>query len=1039
MKASRLFRFSTLLLLLFSLSAVTAQESRNELRVYVLQQGQPLAGVTVVLDDSVEADTDPDGLAVLPLRAGNHSLLLRRGGVILADGQFSSRAGESAEATVALRGREQEPVVSINLLSGGEAAPGTLTGYVTSAVTGAPLTDATVRISGLGAPLKTDITGIFSTELPSGTYQVRIAHPDAGTRTFESVRVIADTITEFDFVIGTPEAGNAGGPVEEVVATARYVPNTLEVAERNSESVLEAISEQEISIAGDSTAAAALQRVTGLTLVDNKYVYVRGLGERYSSTLLNGAELPSPEPTRRVVPLDLFPTEVLEGILIQKTYSPDLPGDFSGGAVRLQTTGVPAGHGGKISLSLGGNSQSTFGGGSTYAGGDTDYLGFDDGTCDIPDLAAELTDGGRINLGALTPEQREAVAESLPVNYAVEKKTLPPDVGLEFSIGDRLDRESGSYGYQFAFIYDNEWRFREEDRASIALDTDGLTYANAVSELERTEQTINLGGMLSLVAEIGDNHTLKSNTLLTRKTSNSVYQEQGVYSGESREFVDTTLEWIETQLFSQQLTGKHYFGEASDIVFDWQATVSGADRDVPDQRQYSYARLFTPGEADRGPYQLAATTALGRRPLTRSWEYLQDDTTDLGASLTIPATLSESITADLELGIADTARERESTITRWRFDLPSPIPPELSGDLDLPVEQILTAGNIGPGDWQLLNASLVSDSYTASQDISAYYLMATMWFGSDWQAQFGARQESSEIEIATFQLTNPEQLDITRLENDDTLPALTLTWYPSDSAQVRFGASKTVNRPQFRELSPVPFTDPETRYTVEGNPELEQAEITNLDVRYEYYWTDSQLISIAGFYKDFANPIEQVIVGGGSDGRGVRTYQNAGAATNYGLELEFRNELAEWSGVWSGFEHMYFSSNLALIESEVSISPEQAAVLTNIERPLQGQSPWVVNLQLSYDNLATLTQAALLFNMFGERIVDVGQKGLPDAYEQPVPTLDFSFSKGFTNGWTLKFKARNLLDPEVEVTRGGTTERSYTRGVDVSFTAEYAF
>lgn len=1014
-----------------------AGEAPARATVYVLESGVPLEGVRVILDDAQEAVTGADGAARLPLEAGAHSLVLRRGGVELADAQFRTETGQGAEITVSLRGREQPPLVNVVLLDGA-AAPGRLTGYVVSATTGAPVPDARVEISGRPEPLSTDITGVFSVELPRGTYEISISHPEQGSRSFERVRVIAGTTTEFDFTLGVP-AGPGGGPVEEVVATARYVPNTLEVAERSSESVLEAISEQEIAIAGDSTAAAALQRVTGLTLVDDRFVYVRGLGERYSSTLLNGAELPSPDPTRRVVPLDIFPTEMLEGILIQKTYSPDLPGDFSGGAVRLRTAGVPAGFGGEISLSLGGNSQSTFGEGATYAGGDRDFLGFDDGTREIPPLAAELTDGGRINLGTLTPEQREAVAESLPVNYALQDKTLPPDIGLEFTLGDRLDRAGGSYGYQFAFIYDNEWRFREEERTSVALDTSGRTFANSASELERTEQTINLGGMLSLAAELGDNHSLNSNTLLTRKTSNSVFQERGVYPGESREFIDTTLEWIETQLFSQQLTGEHYFGAAADIRLDWQATLSSADRDVPDQRQYSYARLFTPGEAERDPFQIAATTALGRRPLTRSWEYLQDDSTDLGASLSLPVSFSDHVTADLEFGLADTSRERDSTITRWRFDLPSPIPAELADDLGLPVEQILVPENIGPGLWQLLNASLVSDSYTASQDLSAYYLMATLWLGNDWQAQFGARRESSEIEVATFQLTNPDQLDVTRLENDDTLPALTLTWYANDKTQVRFGLSETVNRPQFRELSPVPFTDPETRYNTQGNPQLRQAEISNFDFRYEYYWSDSQLISVAAFYKDFTNPIEQVIVGGGSDGRGVRTFQNADSATNYGLELEFRNELAEWAGLWSGFEHMYFSSNLSLIESEVSLSPAQAAVLTSTERPLQGQSPWVVNLQLGYDNLATLTQAALLFNMFGERIVDVGQKGLPDAYEQPVPTLDFSYSKGFTNGWTLKFKARNLLDSEYEVTQGGTTQRSYTKGVSASFSAEYAF
>lgn len=1029
--------FILLFSILITVSASVAAAA--ELYVYVFdQEGLPAPDVAIRLNGDVQSATDAAGAAQLPLQAGKHALVLRKGRILLADTVFTTTEEQEAEITVRLA-RAAEPEISIVLIDADDRdAPGTLAGYVTSATTGMPLAGAQIALEGTAITAMSDNGGTFTLELPRGSYTLRVSHPGAGERVFDGVRIIADATTEFDFRLGVPASSEAG-PVEEVVATARYVPDTIAVAERSSESVLEAISDQEISIAGDSTAAAALRRVTGLTIVDDKYVYVRGLGERYSSTLLNGAELPSPDPTRRVVPLDIFPTEMLDGILIQKTYSPEMPGDFSGGVVRLKTRGVPAGYGGKISFSLGGNSETTFQDGFTYDGGDRDFLGLDDGTRDIPAVALNLTDGGTLNLNQLTPEDREAVAESLPNNWDVRAEKAPLDAGLEFSIGDRLDTEDSSYGYQAAFIYSNEWRTREEDRAVLALGSGDEVFAAASSTLDRTEQAIGLGGMLNFAAEIGADHTLNSTTLLTRKTTNSVFIEQGTITSANREVRDTTLEWVETQLLSQQFSGKHSFSALDELELDWHATFSSAERDQPDKREYRYARNFVPGQP-RPDFQLAATTSLGRRAAQRTWEFLEDDAQDVGVAAKLPFRLNETIMLDLHGGLAFTARDRDFSIVRWRYDLPSPAPADLADDLSLPsVEDILTPDTIGPGQWQLFNANLQSDTYTAEQDVSAIYLSADLWLGSNLRLKFGARREDSEIAVTTSQLFDPSQLSVSRLDTSDTLPAVNVTWYLSDAAQLRFGASQTVNRPQFRELSPVPFTDPETRYTRVGNPNLKQAEIVNLDVRYEYYWSDNEVLTVAGFYKDFENPIEQVIVGGGSEGLGVRTFDNVAAAKNYGLEFEFRDELDEFSHWSSLFEHMYLSTNLALIESQVSITPAQAAVLTSTERELQGQSPWVFNLQIGYDNLGTLTQAALLFNVFGERIVEVGQKGVPDAVEQPTPTLDFALSKGFISGWTVKFKARNLLDATYEVKQGSGTQREYNKGISASLGVEYAF
>lgn len=1002
--------------------------SADEISIFVFKSGQSVPGASVVLDRQPLGRTDMDGALTAEIAAGNHTLEITEPGGLPVEFGFDTAAGESIEIGVRLGGRQAQ-FAATRFQQGQEStATGMLAGQVVDPTTGAGIPGAEITVSGAAVTTTSDVEGGFSLELPRGVYDLRISHPDYATRIVREQRVVASM--QLAAVISLAAPGQ-DGPIEEVVAVASYIADTPIEVERRSDSVLDVISAEDIAIAGDANAAAALKRVTGLTVSEGKFVFVRGLGERYSQTLLNGSEIPSPDPTRRIIPLDLFPTGVLGELKIQKSYTPDMPGDFSGGVVQLSTRSIPDDFIATVGASLGGNTETTGETGLTQD--NDDFFGFDDGSRDLPFTIRQLTQNGALNLAELTDAEREAAGESLRNDYNANAEELGSDFGFDGMMGDRIEMDGASFGYRAALMYDNSWNRRFEFRREFGLDgSGGLVVRDDAVQL-RTEQTIDLGAMLNLSYEYGDADSIDSTTLISRQTNNGTFYTQGYFDENDRDQAELVLEWVETQLFSQQFRGSHLFADKGGLELDWHATFSTAKREEPDTREIRWARTDS-----SDPFQLAATIDLGRNPIRRTWEFLDEDATDLGVDLMYPWLTDHGQEWEIKAGVQTTSRDRDSEIFSYRFDLPSPPPANLGDDLAADVEFQLTADRIGPGQWTLSNGNLASDSYGATHDIDSLYLMADTWWNEEWRTQFGFRYESSDIEVGTFQLFNPAALNVTRLDDGDFLPAINVTWAMDDERQMRFGLSKTVNRPQLRELSPTPFTDPETRYVRIGNTNLQQADILNLDARYEHYWSGDEGYSIAFFYKDFKDPIEQIISGGGSGGQGVYTFDNVESARNMGIEFEYRQGLDRFFDN-EYLSRMYVMGNVTFIDSQVSIDPAQAGIVTSLERELQGQSPWIFNGMIGYRDDRYQLDAALLLNVFGERITNVGQKGLPDIVQQPTPTLDFTVTKGFGDRWKVKFKAQNMLDPEYEYLQGDGVQRSYYKGADFSISGEYTF
>jgi TonB-dependent receptor len=786
---------------------------------------------------------------------------------------------------------------------------------------------------------------------------------------------------------------------------------------------------EQMSKSGDSNAASSLARVTGLTVVDGRFVYIRGLGERYSNVLLNGTTLPSPDPTRRVVQLDLFPSGILESMVIQKSYSPNLPGSFGGGAVNLKTKDIPDDFTAKVSLST--TYEDGQGNIDSSLGGSRDWLGMDDGTRSLPDVIAARTAGGE-RIGNGDPNQVE-YGLAFKRNYSTfnKKTNLPP--GLSLSIGDTLRYRGKKFGFNLAALYGDRYSNNIVDRQEY--DVTSLTSSELSQVGEQTNQRsrrdINLSGMLNLGMNLGPYADIRSNTLFLRKTTDRV--EKRYIVTQDNEFEGTNIEWQERQLFSQIFNGTHQLGGNKERKLNWRASVSQAEMLQPDSRYYQIL-------VDEGQRRFDNQG----RSNERIYGQVQDNVQDGEVSLDLPIKSEGFLKLKSKVGLGQMNKKRQSRFQRFRYDVDTQRAADITGDpsvIGQGPDQICTDEVIRQGACALVDTTVPSDRFEASQRLDSYFLEGETRLGDLFRLNAGVRFEKSLQTITTYEGVNLDKVENSLLM-EDYLPAIGLTYFMTDSMQMRLGYSETISRPDFKDLNPVGYYDDERDRNVTGNPNLLGTVIRNLDARWEWYFGNQENISLGVFSKEFLNPIEEVA---GSFQNGVLTYSeggfqlaNVGNAEVRGFEIEFRKNFGFIS---SALEPLALGGNYAIIDSQMSIFPELASQITNTERPLQGQSPYVFNINLDYDNKDMGTNATLLFNVFGARIDTVGTNERPDTYQESFNQLDFVFSQKFgkENRNKVRFKVQNILNPDAELTMGGLTREIYKKGrrASVSYTRTF--
>jgi TonB-dependent receptor len=795
--------------------------------------------------------------------------------------------------------------------------------------------------------------------------------------------------------------------------------------------VTDALSAEQISRTGDSDAATTLKRVPGLSLVDGRYIYVRGLGERYSSVLLNGAQIPSPDFTRRVVPLDLFPNELLDGIIVQKSYSPDMPGEFGGGTVLLRTREVPQGPFFRVQGTLGYNDGTTFDDGLRYDGGGRDWTGYDDGSRKLPgSLAAVIADGSYLrplsanNPNGATPAELQGYGRDLAqTGFGVKQQRIGPDTGFSLGLGNGYQlNDDIRLGVIGAVRYNQQRDTRSEVRNNYNSSDAGLTRVGTL-DIDTTERSIDSSAFIGLGLDIGKYHRLGLTVMQLRQTDDRTRTSDGVVDSVDSRFYE--LKWVENQLAAQQLTGKHMFPALHDLEIDWQYTHAKASRDEPDRRSYRYDYSGSLLEYSRRSD--ANATVFGA---------LEDKQDDYGFKATLPFYFDSGSSLSLSTGAGRTTRDRDSSIRTFAYQLASGSPLNLEpGFFSQPIDAILNSANIRPDGFVLREVTRPTDNYFAKQTITSAFLNADLNLGA-WRFIAGARREKNDQSVTTFDIGNSNFAPVVSTNKAGTwLPAAGITWAYSDNAQLRLGFSRTLSRPDFRELSPSPFTDPELDIETIGDPDLKTTRLRNLDLRWEYYFGGVDSLSVSLFQKKFENPIEKLRLPGSTP---LLQLANAASANNRGIELDAQKNLGFIGERWLGgldLSAWQLGFNYARIKSSIELDPATSGFQTNLSRPMQGQSPYVANIQLGYSGESD--EANLLFNRFGRRIAEVGVQQQPDVYEESFTSLDFLWRHRFSDAWRVTLRLRNLLDPDVQFTQGGLDTRTYKRGREALISLEW--
>lgn len=775
---------------------------------------------------------------------------------------------------------------------------------------------------------------------------------------------------------------------ETVVVRGQFIPDE----KRSTSEVSSLIDEGDFQLQGDGDAASALARVAGIATADDQFIYVRGLNERYSNALLNGSPLPSPAPLRRVAPLDLFPTSSLKNVLVQKTYSPNLPGEFGGGLVDLRTKTIPDER--FISVSIGGGLDTETSGqtGLLYDGGDTDWLGVDDGSRDRPSLANGLDTNFGIGL---------VRNSSLLV---MQQGDVSPNLDLGLTAGDRYDvSDDLSIGVLGSLGYSSAWRSKLGQRGYAFSQGEGLGQFYDQTR-ESTENTVGLNGLGTLGVEIFDNHEVKFTGLVSRSTDKEARIISGLNEESVNERVDS-LEWFERQLWTTQVQGESFFPDLLDMKVEWRASYSEALRDAP----FQLSNIYIVG--DDGVTRLSSSAAANRLQFSR----VDDDTTDFGVDLTLPLEFGGAecaLLCEVELKAGYSYVENDRAASSIIYDINGVGATNGEQRVDYIYNYIFANGF---GSVSEIAGEQFPQYYVATLETDAFYAGVDVQVTPFIRAAFGARYEDAIQAVDTQDIGGDLSNNFVEgvIDEEDVLPAITITWNPFDDLQVRAGYSETLTRPQFRELAPAVFVNSETDANFFGNPYLVNASIKNYDLRGEYYFARDQFITLGLFYKDLTNPIEEILVPAETL---QTTFINAPAAELFGFEVEYEHVLPldRWFG-WDVFEDLEFQvkTNYTWSDSKVRVDGDVAFnVGTNLNpvrgttaaagriedgRPLQGQSEHLFNLQLGMIDDDARAEYNVLVNYVSERIRagEVLARNLPAILEAPPTTVDLVYNKTF--------------------------------------------
>ena len=780
--------------------------------------------------------------------------------------------------------------------------------------------------------------------------------------------------------------------------------------------VLSVLSAEDIARTGEGDVAGALSRVTGLSVANNGFVYVRGLGDRYSQALLNGSPLPSPEPLRRAVPLDIFPTDVISSSLVQKSYSANLPGEFGGGLINLTTLTVPKAPFLKFGVGVSGDTETSGQIGYSHYGSKYDALGMDRGIRKIPPaMAAFIASGDKLSSGKI--DTGDIAKQFLNTRTGVVQfnDKMPVNASASLTGGTSRIIGDGELGIVATAGYSNAWSTKdntEHTAADAALALIDKNYREV-----STENRIVVNGLLGLGYEFGEGNKLRWTNLIVRDTIKRTALAEGIQSSQKTgfDFIEQNTGWYEREVWSSQLSGGLNFDP---FKVDARVAVANSRREAPFELGVGYSRSNI------------AASPFGSYFINRL-DNGQTGFAEIAFSNLDESLLSGGIDFSYEFspqfvvsaGLESSKTERDSERREFLFIAPSDFE---TGVGMLRPDLLLGGAIIEYYRIGLIESTESDPAFSATLKTNGSYLQVQAEIVEGLEINAGVRHEKGEQRVRPLQVfSTPSNSGAnTSLDNSYVLPAATLTWKFADDMQARFNISKTIARPQFRELMFQAYYDPESNRAYIGNPLLVDSEFLNAEARWEWYFPPNQRVAVAGFWKEIDKPIEAFT--SFSDNNPLTSFANAPAATLYGVELE--SQLYFDMDTFSDAD--FFANRRAVVignytwsDSKIEVKPGDTAALfgTAIQAasnffadgaPLTGQSQHLANIQLGFEDSASLSQQTLLISYASDRATGRGAAGLPDVIESPGVSVDFVARQGlelFGQEVEFKFEARNLL------------------------------
>ncbi|MDD2983542.1 MAG: TonB-dependent receptor [Crocinitomicaceae bacterium] len=785
---------------------------------------------------------------------------------------------------------------------------------------------------------------------------------------------------------------------------------------QNSASVSDGISSTEMKSRPDNKASDVLKRISGASIQENRFIIIRGLNDRYNSAFINGAPLPSSESDRKAFSYDIFPAVMLDQILIKKTATPDMPGEFAGGVIYINTVQPKDSNFQTISIGSSFNTLSTFKKFSTYQGGKTDWLGFDDGT---RALSKEIPNTKTFH--SLNNTDRANLATQITPSWAIKNRLALPNLNLQYALGRNIALGKRKLGIAFAYTYQNNFATEQKIRREFEEQASGVLEKSRLTDRIYTQKVLN-SGMLNLNYDINSGNQISFKNLYSMHSEDQVNIRKGIREMDNDPHIfekSSNRSFTQNQLYTSQLEGNHQL-KKSKIKFNWNLGMSNVNRTVPNMRRVVYQKTALEETDPAEPY-IAVIQNNGTIPTAAGnmfWSKTNEGIYSAKYDLIIPVKTTlktEKPPLEIKIGGMHQLRSRDFSARNLGFSKYKANGIDFDNELLLlPEDQIFHAANLGimsngKGGFKLEEATKVSDNYQASSMLHAAYWM----FDYNWKQKLrfvgGVRMESYNQKFAYTEAgTNiDKKIDTTGI---DLLPSLNIIYGLNKKTNLRLSYYKTLSRPEFRELAPFAFYNFAMDNILSGNTNLKRALIDNVDLRYETFLKDGQLFSISGFYKYFKNPIE-LVNRTGTSGASELYYTNVDKVSNYGIELEYRIKLSTFKK--SKTDQLFLNNttlytNFASIKSKVDVRKINGAV--GDSRPLQGQSPYLINAGLQFIHPRKDFSVNISYNVVGRRIFIVGNVQEPDVWENHRHVIDIQITKKFFDQkMEIKLNIRDLL------------------------------